>query len=443
MNKVRSNSRNLFIFYIAALVLISTFFGFAANVGASEPISAHFNTDKMSDMIEINPETDDSELVLNIVIETDSAGKFTIFGDMGPSSINSQATITTYLNAGENTVELNFVGNNIYRSQVDGNYIILLTLEISNEEMDRINYRTLNAYDHNSFKGEGEDISDYSIGLVSNTVKLQTDVFTAVIYEYQPVIEYFYSIDDGNTARFKVTYTNLLGYSDGNGDNKYNPIDDEVIYTADLVNAKWNSNKVLFENFESFDFVITAAITLESTGNPDVDAVVSFHYSSASYTTNSQRKFDIDIQLMGGQPLVGVSALAIEQVLEDQSSSESHSFQFNSASNEVDFVSTDGLTHGYYSWLPSADTNNGQNDVPVEASIVESEAGMILYLSYSYDETIVWYYHDPLIGIDTDNIRAKLVEAAEEILHNPALYIASSVIASVVVFGSLRRHKRK
>ncbi|UCH89537.1 MAG: hypothetical protein JSV49_02505 [Thermoplasmata archaeon] len=442
MMRSAKKPRNISIFYIVSIVLISSFFCLVANVSASEPVSAQFIPDKFNDKRELNPETGEPELVLDVVIDTNTAGKYLVFGDMSPSTIKNTAITSTYLNVGENTVKLQFPGERIYRSQIDGRYSILLTVEFEGGEITDLTYLTQKSYDYTDFEGAGKSTTDFTLGLVSNTVQLQTDVFTAVIHEYQPVIEYYYSGDDGNTAKFKVTYTTLIGYSDIDGDGMYSPIDDEPVYTADLEDVNWNSNKVLFENFESFDFEITAAVTLYSNQYQNVDAVIGFHYSSASYTTNSQRKFDIDIQLSEDTHLEGVDAIALKQIITDESSVP-HNLVFDSSSHMVRYMNDESLQHGYYEWAPKALTNTEDGDVDVSASTVEFEDGLILYLSYDYDESIVWYYHDPIIGVDPANLQKGIIETAEELLHHPGLYIISSLVAAVVVYGSLRKEKKK
>jgi hypothetical protein len=438
-------SRKIPIFYIAVIVIFSSFLGLFGSSAAQDPVNASFVTDKMTDS-RVSMSTDDGNvwlLKVDVVIQTDTAGKYNIFGDMLAGFINSQATKTKWLDAGENTVSLEFPTNEIYFSLKDGQYKILFTLKYQGSEVASLDYTTKNYYNHNDFKPEGEATTDYVVSLVSNTVQLQTDVFTAIIYEYQPVIEYYYSGDDGASAKFRITYTTLIGYADLNGDGVYNPVDDDPVYTADLTITNWNSIKVLFEGFESFDFEITGAVTLESNTNPDVNAEISFHYASASYTTNAQRKFDIDIQLTENQPLHGIDAIAIEHLIVDESLDETHSFEFDSASSIINFLNDEGLQHGFYSWIPEAETNSASGLVDVTASTVEKEDGTVLYLSYSYDESIVWYHHDPLIGINPDNLGTELAEAAEAILHNPALYVVSAFVAAVIVIGSLRRQKNK
>lgn len=432
MRNFSNKPRKITLFFITFIVVTGTFIGLLSNASAAdETVSFGAITDKK----------ENAELVLEVTIEAAAPVQYTLIGDMLPSGINHKATASGILNTGSNVVELRFSGNPIYLSRIDGPYQISLTLDYDNVILTPVNYITTGIYDHNDFKDEKSGTSEYSLGLVSNTVRLQTDVFTAVIYEYQPVIEYYYSVDNGETAKFEVTYTKLIGYRDTNGDG-YDSLD-PVIYSTDLLDASWNSNKALLENFESFDFEVFSSVTLESSQNADVDILISFHYSSASYTSNSQRKFDIDIQFLDENPLEGVDALVIEQVLVDKSQ-QAHSFVFDKNSNRIQFNNEAGIEHGYYSWMATADSNNLVGDIDVTANTVEMKNGMTLYLSYSYDDSVNWIFHDPEIGINPDNIQiGGLVEAVVKVLHHPAIYIISAMIAAGIVMSSMFRSRKK
>jgi len=442
MDNIFGKGGKLAVIYISFMLIAGALFGILAVNAGAEPVSAAILADKISDKKEEVTTGDGGiarELVVVVTVAVDTEGEYQLTGDLSPSGINSKALVKSYLYPGENVMSLEFTGSEIFSSRIDGNYIVSLVLEYDNDVRDSKFYTTLGYYYHGDFEPVGKDLSDYTLALLSNTVRLETDALTAVIYEKTPVIEYYYT-GDQTSAMFKVTYTRLIGYSDANGDGMYDT-GDSAVYTADLKAANWDSNKALFENFASFDFDITTSVTMTSTQYPDVDVVLKFHYSSASYTSNAQRKFDIDIQIPDGQTFTGIDAIAIEHELVDESST-SHGFIFDEAGNTLSFVDDDGNQHGYYSWLDTADSNNNKGDIVVGASTAGSSSGMILYLSYEYDESTARIFHDPVIGVDPENIKEGIIDTIDRILHHPAVYIISVLIAAGIVFGTLFR-KRK
>lgn len=443
--KFIKNTRKIATFYMALILVAGAFFGIISGISGAEPVSASILMNKISDRkVEVTT-TEGSkvmELVVEVTVQVDTAGEYVLSGDLSPTHIDSAALVKTYLLPGEHVLTLKFAGSDIYTSRVDGNYYVLLILFYDNVIQHKDTYETRGIYDHLDFKPEGTDLNDYTIAVLSNTVRLETDVLTAVIHEKTPVIEYYYTAEQ-EEAKFKVTYTRLIGYGDANSDGKFNAGDTEV-YTADLLSANWDSNKVLFENFASFDFDITTSVTMESPQYPNVDIMLRFHYSSASYTTAAQRKFDIDIQIPDGQTFMGIDAIAIEHVVEDESAKDNqHSLIFDSEGDTLRFVDSNDKQHGYYSWLATADSNNNRGDITVGASTTDSDTGMVLYLSYAYDSSVVRIFHDPVIGIDSENIGESIGGAIDKILHHPAAYIISVLIAAAIVFGTLFKGRRK
>ena len=441
MNSNYGKPRKLSLFLAVFLITASSLLGFFTTVSAAESVSASILEDQITDKKQMEVNDDGSkawELVLEVTVQTDTPGIYDLFGDMYPSNINSQTLTSQFLKAGTNSIELSFSGSEIYNSREDGYYTILLVLSNDDGDLHTETYTTTGYYDHNDFEPDAKtDVN--SIQITANTVTLSTAALTTIIYEKTPVVEYYYTQDNGENAKFKVTFTTLMGYADKNSNGEYDS-GDEVIYSADLLGAIWDSKKALIQNFESFDFEITSGVTMVSAQNPNVDTEMRFHYSSANYETNTQRKFDIDIRL--GGPLEGVDAIAVKHMITDESAGQAHTMDFDKHNDIIKFNNAEGKEHGYYSWLAKADSNNGLADIDVSASTETGADGLSLYLSYDYDTSVSTIFHDPEIGISPDNIGEIAEKIGEALKHHPGIYLVSSFIAAGIVMLTLFRRRK-
>jgi hypothetical protein len=386
------------------------------------------------------------ELKLNVT----SAGKYTVYGTMIESGLLLNSKSEDYFERGVHTIYLDFDGNEIYKSGVNGPYKILISLYNKNLIED-LSYET-DMYSFEEFNPNPpvEPESGTSLVVHNNTVILRTSIFVAVIYEQKPEITFYYSIDEGESAKFTVAYPKVVGFNDENDNGKYDA-PDEFVCQADFYKVAWTSTKTLMESFESFDFEVTATMDLLDVNNRLVSPItVSFHYSSLTTLPqgiDAARKFDIKLQLY--EPVESVTNFAIDHELYDETGNHNFKLVQTSFGPKISFEDPDGKEHGYYLWKSTVGvgSNGDLQDQPVEYTYNEVSEGQIeLYLIYPYDPDYRTILHDPIVGVNPDN-QPELPGPSEEVViqHQILLYILAFCIGGAVIIGSIymQRKRRK
>ena len=193
--------------------------------------------------VDENNDTSYDKLVLKLKINITTSGHYSIFADMLTSGIKESDQIIDPFDPGVYELELSFSGSKIYESGHDGPYIINVVVYIDSQVYTEGKHETAN-YKYENFNPipKMEDSVHASIKVINNSVELETEVFTAVIYELSPMIEFYYSTDEGQTTRFKITYDRIIAFNDRNQDGKFQG--SELRYYGDLVNSNWNSKKI-------------------------------------------------------------------------------------------------------------------------------------------------------------------------------------------------------
>ncbi len=327
MNKVK---KTLTVLLISILLIIVSGFSVGTSLGENDTGALSFRGElengefilEMDDYgIDENNDTSYDNLILSLKINISDPGDYLIIADMTPWGIKTGDSISEYFTTGVYNLDFSFNGAEIYVNASDGPYTISITVYKNWEPIIKnLNYTT-SEYKYEDFNPTPAiDLPEKaSIEVANNTIKLKTEVFTAVIYELTPMIEFYYSIDDGQQARFKVTYERIICFSDQDSDGKFQ--ENELRYYGDLLNSRWNSKKVLMENFNSYDFSVQSIIDLYDSNNLPIDTKLEleFHYSSATKLDDlsAAQKFDINIKVRGS-PFIGITHLALEHTLTDE-----------------------------------------------------------------------------------------------------------------------------
>jgi hypothetical protein len=278
---------------------------------------------------------------------------------------------------------------------------------------------------------------------------LKTWIFIAVIYELKPMIDFYYATDDGLTARFRVSYNRIIGFNDENSDGMFQ--ESELKYSGDFVKARWNSKKILMENYNSFDFKVQSVVALmDSTGQAtDTWLDIGFHYSSPTTLEDihAAQKFDITLKIVGAyRP--EITHFALEHILEDLTSN--HEFLEDPVGNKISFITDSGKEHGYYGWRDTVELKSSGSDSSNDASVSynlgagEDDSKKTLFLNYPYTPDTMEIFHDPEVGVNPENVPKLPGEPAEEIIrHQILIYIIVAVIAAVIMVANFHRQKKK
>ena len=354
--------------------------------------------------------------------------------------------------AGVHEVILRFDGTDIYNSAKNGPYAIEIIIYDESYSVADKTVHTTAKYSYEDFNPTTafEPSTNNELSVVNNTIKLTTDTFVAVIYELTPQIVFYYKSDNGETAKFKITYSKVLCFYDKNGDTKYE--EDELKYWGDLKTSHWSSPKELFENFNNFEFSVQTIVELlDNAGNTiDTKLELEFHYSSLTKSKNAEagRKFDINIKVLGS-PLNDVSHISLEHILEAEIGTYEFLSVQGSSYDKISFMTNANKEQGYYGWDKSIlrTEKNGQSDKFVSNNIQQTteESKIRLYLNYPYSMDTLELFHDPEVGVNPENEpREKNIEP-NIISHNRwfIIYLAVALVVATVMIGNVYFQKRK
>lgn len=440
-------------------VIIITFFlillgsiPIISNVGASSFRGETNNDIEILDIedyaIDENNDTSYDNLYLSIRLNIKASGQYHIYASMSPSGVPAGDDIPLNdFTPGEHYIKLQFSGTEIYESGHDGPYDIFISIYMGPDLLSDLTYET-EIYKFEEFNPvpEKQVIDKASIEVINNTIKLKTEIFSAVIYELTPMIRFYYSTDDGQTASFKVTYQRIICFSDQNKDGIFQ--ETELRYSGNLITSHWSSQKALMENFNSFDFKVQTIVTLQDIhGNPiDTKLKLAFHYSSATKleSVETAQKFDISIKLVGGT-LDGITHIALEHELEDEFAN--HEFFEQTNETKISFLTFDGKEHGFYSWRDTIEvtpkTDEGV-DVTHNLELTSNGAVRILYLNYPYTQEITEINHDPVVGVNPNHKPTIPGQPEPKIIrHEIIIYLLVAIIVAVIMIGNIYRQRKR
>ncbi len=426
----------------------------ASTAGAPAPA---FIVDIRDEGLDENNDTSYDTLYLGVRLNISISDIYHVYATMSPSQIDAMDYKKVSLEIGKNEVLLSFPGSTIYDSARDGPYTVEVSLYKSNGEDLEIQNHETQAYKFEDFNPTPatELTGEEYITVGSNSIKLETNTFIAVIFELTPIIIFYYKSDDGLTARFKVSYNSVIAFNDLNGDGRFQR--DELKYWGNLLESQWNSPKVLMDNFNNFEFQIQTIVDLvDEHGTPiETKLEVVFHYSSLTKAidVDSARKFDISMKMFG-PPIKGISHIALEHTLESELGD--HIFKESTtgtAGNKISFLTNDNHNkeHGYYSWKNFVErtSNTGylsKMNVSYNLEPTEDKDVKLLYLNYPYSMDTSEYFHDPVVGVNPENEPKLPGKLPEEIISHGkwvVIYFGVAIIAGVVILGNIYRQKKK
>lgn len=307
-------------------------------------------------------------------------------------------------------------------------------------------------------------------------IKIQTDIFVALIDIALPSITYYYASDNGTTGKFTVHYSKIIAFND-DGDGYFESRERE--YMAMLSNVDWKlSNIVYSENtiFGSYiEFSLHGTVDVmrvHSHESIENWAEIEFCFLIASrsanvstpypYTINGGAELKIDVKFAPLKPL-GVNRVAVEHLfydatqnheLETHESDGHHRYRCemgmdtekrfedmpNVTEQKFSFIKPDGEEHGYYSWPPFALVSyedNSDETIEVKASYKTDGTYFRLYLSYLLNDSIVEIVHDPSVGINAEHIPSPYTASiVNNFFENVIAYSIGSIIAILIIIAS-------
>jgi hypothetical protein len=422
-------------------------------------------------------------LVVGVTINTTLAGTYGLESDLYFINKNCGWNYTTsLLSGGANIIWLrfnaeynNYMIHTLYERNIS--FSVKFHLEfIDNKSIgtDKT-LRLLKHYSSADFSYPGIDGSGDryipTATIEENAIKIQTDVFEAVINTTFPEVVFYYSQDNGTSARFKVAYQGLIAYNSTS--NFYDG--GMPIYRGNFTDSKWRLDGITYSGnlylgrFLQFQ-ISTNSVQLKK-DNEIVNGTIVFKYTIASRSTNISNfyvlkggvelKIDMEFEL----PLLkDVTDIAIEQILSDETNKHSYTLveadgnktvktgdevrQFSASSvpiQKIGFTDANGIEHGYYAWSSNAIGYNETNyaNLSVSASYKIENNKMKLYLSYPYSKETRKIIHDPSVGVNENQIPQIGAVIIEFIKHNPYAYALGSISALVIIAFTIYIRKKE
>lgn len=476
--------------------------GYLSNQFEPPRLSARFSGTAKTEAVDRDQDGLFEMLKVTAPVDVALAGSYQLAGGLfagGRFVTSADARIA--LGAGPGKVSLTFDGESIERSGFDGPYTILLYLgAVAGERPglgaylppDRLEVLT-KAYKAGNFEkreGPGKPQPPPSVPeleIDDEVYTLRAAGITVEVNRSAPDITFFYTLDDGRSARFRLAFTQLLAYKDQNGNGVHDA--GEERFQGPLALADWEASKVNFSDEEGgriLRYNLSAVLDLWSVGRQAGFVVpqaripqwgrLTFSFTISSrdqdftqplaFSLRGGTEMKIDILIEPGRDLPGgVTGLALQHFLSDESgrnffrtfeSDQTRIFRPGSAGangtifrsglsalQKIGLAENSNKEHGYYNWLPQVlvENNDGTSRyMPVNLTYSTDGRQMALALNYPLPEGTVSLLHDPTIGVNATNAPEPWAITVGRIF-NPLLYVLAVGMA-VAVVAVIRRSQR-
>jgi len=255
--------------------------------------------------VDLNNDNILDRLAITMQVHVKVAGTYTVYGIIKTIDTDPIATSNaTDLQEGNGQMVLEFTGETLYESGMDGPYVVDLRIT-GGEAMVPYSYTT-GQYVVKDFDQESESPSPM-ITMGNENLTLE---FPSVMHV--PKIT-FYPTLKRQDYHFEVSFESLLGFSD-DGDGVYTDAD-EVLVHGDLRQSIWDESIYQEGGVLRLTFENTIDLWDVKASNPVGMCSVKFIFNTN--VEGTYKKFDIDYRFSGTFP--GVDYFTLEHTLEDLS----------------------------------------------------------------------------------------------------------------------------
>ena len=439
-------------------------------------------------------------LKITVPLEADASGRYQLAGALHAGDrFITWAAGAVDIPAGAGKLSLKFDGRAIRQAGFDGPYTAVLHLGTQAPVRpglgaylppDRLELQT-KAYKAAAF--EKRPLAQKPLppppepeaGIGEGTNKVRAGTITVEVNRSAPDISFYYTLDDGRSARFRLVFTQLVAFSDRNGNGACDP--GEEGYVGALPPAGWQASQLEYSDEQggrALRYNLTAVLDMWAGGGQAGRPLsripqwgrLTFSFTIASrdisfsgpaaFTLRGGAEMKIDILIEPQRELPqGISGLSLQHYLSDESgrnvfrtfeADQTRVFRPGSAGangtifkpvlsalQKIGLGGIGGREHGHYSWAPRAlvSGNDGTSvHMPVNLSYSTDGRQMALALNYPLPAGAVSILHDPTVGVNATNAPRE-VPLLRKILFNPWLYIIAALIA-VAVVAYMRRSQR-
>ena len=301
-----------------------------------------------------------------------------------------------------------------------------------------------------------------------------------------PDIFFYYTLDNGRSARFRLIFTRLVAYADTNDNGVFDP--GEEMFQGIFSLAQWDAGEVAFtdgQGGKTMMYNLSAELDMTAEGGgpgpagpraqiPDWGRVTfSFTVTTrdlnlsgpSAYTLLGGTEMKIDILIEPQLVLPGgVTGLALEQYLSDEKGGSDfrtyeadHTRIFGPGSagannslfkpalsvlQKIGLATRSGREHGYYKWLDEVRVDGADGTsryMPVNLTYSTDGRQMALYLNYQLPAGTTALSHDPTVGVNGTNAPSFIITVSK--IFNPILYAIAIGVAVAVVFVIMRSQR--
>ena len=166
-----------------------------------------------------------------------------------------------------------FDGEDIFRSGVDGPYILIIYLIAENGTTyvmkdHSLPYRSIDFLPGSREEGGKDPGPEPEYSITDDSIFLHTDVFASEIQRNTPELVYYYYSDMGQSVKFRIRYTRLIVFND-DGDGVLE--DGEGVYEDYLTTGTWTTSPVSQSSNDQLGshirFSMSTPISLQAIGN--------------------------------------------------------------------------------------------------------------------------------------------------------------------------------
>jgi hypothetical protein len=418
-------------------------------------------------------------LVIEFVVEVTVEGSYTIEYDLTVQASGSTILIKgdftdEWLEVGNNTVELRFPSEDIFRKGHSGVYRVELDVQKFDYAYPWTFTYATRFYDHTSFEAEENpppvppDAPEVDVGF--DAINISTDDFMVFISRDSPYIAYRYRDMRPGLPEFHVTFEKLLLFSD-DGDDIYDG--ENVVGSSVLLSYPWAFTFVEVSGPRvSFDLRTHVSIAKEG---DDTGASLTLTFivtngsgsdpGTSSFIQGGAAELKVDILLELDGPVPGADRVAIQARVSTEDDThgylmeEPSGFHLYSPLNGTTFlpvprlpaarhtkiglVDGNNVEHGFIAWMNSAyeswDPSTEPLSVDVDASFRVNEGELELFLAYPYTEDLSDLEHDPSVGVLTENLPPPPSGPGpeEEPVPNLYLYLFAVIVGAVILMLSV------
>ncbi len=475
--------------------------GYLSSQFEKPPLPARFSGTASEEVVDKDLDGLFDLLRITVPVEVDLAGSYQLAGGLYAGDLFvAQASGRLDLPAGKGKVTLRFDGQAIRQAGFDGPYTVVLYLSAQAPgrpgigaylppDTLEVHTKAYKASDFEKREGQKKPLpppEDLEVKVSEGLYQYRAPGITVEVNRSAPDITYYYTLDDGRSARFRLVFTQLIAYTDAIPNGVYDPGEEQ--FQSPLSLADWEASTVESTGEQGgrvLRYNLTATLDLGAVGRRAGAAPqaripqwgrMTFSFTVASRDQNFTRplvfslrggtEMKIDILIEPGRDLPeGISGLCLQHYLSDESGS-NHFRTFEedqvrvfkpgaggantsifrpvlSSLQKIGLAGSNGKEHGYYAWLPQVLVENQDGSssyLPVNLTYSTDGRQMALALNYPLPEGTASLLHDPTVGVNATNAPEPSL-SLPKILFNPWLYIVAALIA-VAVVAYIRRSQR-